>query len=89
MNQLEKQKIYTRYMDGVGLRCLARVYHQTTKTIYESIKEYQASLNDRTGQRAKKGATKRGRKARVLSSKHEAVDVNIHRKHDKKKNKNL
>ena len=58
--------MYTRYMDGIGLRCLSRVYHQPIKRIYEALKEYQVSLAGGSGTGNKKTRAKRTRPAQVL-----------------------
>lgn len=56
MNQQDVKHMYIRYMWGVGLRCLSRVYHQPITKIYEAIKEYQNQLNARaTGGRPQTG----------------------------------
>lgn len=59
-------------MDGVGLRCLARVYHQPLKQIYDSIKEYQENLDTRTGAVPTKSGSKRKRKTGAYKAKQTA-----------------
>lgn len=89
MNQTETQKIYLRYMEGVGLRCLARAYHQSIKQIYDSIREHQANLDSQGGQTAQKATHRRPRAERVLPKDNAAVVKPRNKTKHKSKNKNI
>lgn len=59
--------MYIRYMGGVGLRCLSRVYHQPITKIYEALQEHQNKLEQGTVTLPSTDNNKRNRKARVRS----------------------
>lgn len=55
--------MYIRYMDGVSLTCLKRVYNQPITKIFNAIKEYQL----RSERVPAKTGRSRNRQAKVLS----------------------
>jgi 2,4-dienoyl-CoA reductase-like NADH-dependent reductase (Old Yellow Enzyme family) len=65
MNQETIKHIHTRYMQGVGLTCLSRVYHEPITTIFHEIQNYQNKLDSGTNKILTKTNHKRNRKATV------------------------
>lgn len=66
MNQAEIKHMHTRYMGGVGLTCLSRVYHQPIKQIYDAIKKYQKDIDRGTAEVCLQTRRERDRATQVL-----------------------
>jgi hypothetical protein len=86
MNQETIKHIHTRYMQGVGLTCLSRVYHEPITTIFHEIQNYQNKLDSGTDTSLDTNNNQRNRKTRVCSRSGSKVQNTTKRRQTKTEN---
>ena len=77
MNQQDIKHMHTRYMDGVSLTCLARVYAENITKIHEAIRDYES----RTAGVPQGAGAKRNRQTKVLQNAHLKPKPRVQAKH--------